>query len=51
MTMEDISVLMLAVACLMAIGMSIGVAGIFFLATWLKFKLMQSHKTKTDHTA
>ena len=48
--MEDISVLMLVVACLMATGMSSGAAGIFFLVTWLRSKLMQSRKTKTDHT-
>ena len=49
--MEDISVLMLVAACLMATGMSIGVAGIFFLVTWLRSKLTQLRKTKTGHTA
>jgi hypothetical protein len=41
---------MLAVACLMAIGMNIGVAGIFFSVIWLKCKLTQLRKIKTGHT-
>ena len=49
--MEDISVLMLAAACLMATGMSIGAVGIFYLVTWLRYRLMQLRKTKTDPTA
>lgn len=34
----------------LAIVMSIGPEGIACLGTWLKSKLTQSRKTKTDHT-
>ncbi len=41
---------MLAVALVMLIVMSIEPEGMACLGTWLKSKLTQSHKTKTDHT-
>lgn len=38
------------IAIALAIVMSIGLPGITYLATWLKSRLTQSPKTKTEHT-
>ena len=48
--MVDIFVLMLVAALAIAIVMSIGLPGMTYSVIWLKCKLTQLRKTKTDHT-
>ena len=48
--MTETSELMLVAVCLTAIVMSIGLAGISYLVTWLKLKRTQLLKTKTEPT-
>jgi len=48
--MNEVFMLMLVAVCLMLIVMSIGWQEISYLVMWLKLKLMQLRKTKTDHT-
>lgn len=49
--MDVVFVLMLVAALVIVIAMNIGLHGMSYLATWLKFRLTQLRKTKTAPTA